>query len=191
MNVFETYFQLGWDHILDPKGFDHMLFIVTLCAMYSWRKGWRLVLLATAFTVGHSLTLALSALGWVQVPAKLIETVIPITIFATAIYNLFRAGKQQKPDLALHYFLALAFGLVHGLGFSNFFRALHPERSNIVYELFSFNIGIEAGQVLIVLLFVGIYYLLDKLFFIRSRDWTIFWSGLGAGMSLLMTLGWI
>src|SRR6056297_874623 len=191
MNVFETYFQLGWDHILDPAGFDHMLFIVTLCAMYSWRNGWRLILLATAFTIGHSLTLALSALGWVNVSADLIETIIPITILATAIYNLFQAGGETNSTLAWHYTLALGFGLVHGLGFSNFFRALHPESDGIVYELFSFNIGIEAGQILIVLLFVALYFVLDKVFFIRRRDWTIFWSGLGAGMSFFMTIGWI
>lgn len=191
MSVFETYFQLGWDHILDPAGFDHMLFIVTLCAMYSWRNGWRLILLATAFTIGHSLTLALSALGWVNVSADLIETIIPITILATALYNLFRAGGETASALGLHYGLALVFGLVHGLGFSNFFRALHPESDNVVYELFSFNVGIEAGQILIVLLFVALYFVVDKIFFVRRRDWTIFWSGLGAGMSLLMTIGWI
>jgi len=191
MNVFETYFQLGWDHILDPAGFDHMLFIVTLCAMYSWRRGLQLIILATAFTIGHSLTLALSALGWVQVSADLIETIIPLTILFTALYNVFRAERGADSAVGWHYLLALVFGLIHGLGFSNFFRALHPESDGIVFELFSFNIGIEAGQILIVLLFVALYFILDKVFFIRRRDWTIFWSGLGAGMSLLMTIGWI
>jgi hypothetical protein len=191
MNVFETYFQLGWDHILDPAGFDHMLFLVTLCAMYSWRRGLQLIILATAFTVGHSLTLALSALGWVRVPADLIETIIPLTILLTALYNLFRAQRGAESAVGWHYLLALVFGLVHGLGFSNFFRALHPESDGIVYELFSFNVGIEAGQILIVLLFVALYFVLDKVFFIQRRDWTIFWSGLGAGMSVLMTIGWI
>lgn len=191
MNVFETYFQLGWEHILDPAGFDHMLFLVTLCAMYSWRRGLQLIILATAFTVGHSLTLALSALGWVRVPADLIETIIPLTILLTALYNLFRAERGAESAVGWHYLLALVFGLVHGLGFSNFFRALHPESDGIVYELFSFNVGIEAGQILIVLLFVALYFVLDKAFFIRRRDWTIFWSGLGAGMSVLMTIGWI
>jgi len=191
MGVFETYFQLGWDHILDPAGFDHMLFLVTLCAMYSWRKGLKLIILATAFTVGHSLTLALSALGWVVISANLIETIIPITILLTALYNVFRVERGAASAVGWHYGIALVFGLVHGLGFSNFFRALHPESDSILQELLAFNIGIEAGQVLIVVAFVALYYVLDQLFFIRRRDWTIFWSGLGAGMSLLMIVGWI
>ncbi len=191
MGVFETYFWLGWQHILDPAGFDHMLFIVTLCAMYSWRNWINVVILVTAFTLGHSLTLALSALDVVRISSDLVETLIPLTILATAIYNLFTLKSGAPKKFSFHYIVALLFGLVHGLGFSNFFRALHPESSDIVTELLSFNVGIEAGQVLIVIAFMLLFFALDSIFFIRRRDWTLFWSGLGAGMSLLMAIGWV
>lgn len=188
MEGFSVYFQLGLEHIADFNGYDHMLFIITLCAVYFWSSWKNVLILVTAFTIGHSVTLALSALDIFRLPANLIETLIPITIFLTALYNLSIAGKPVQKGIQWNYLIALFFGFIHGLGFSNFFRGLHPDTESIVAELFAFNVGLEAGQILIVIVFMLLYALLDTLFFIRKRDWTLFWSGAGAAVSGIMIL---
>lgn len=191
---FTTYLNLGFRHIADPQACDHLLFVATLCAAYPL-KAWRQILtLITAFTVGHSLTLALAALDVVQVPAQLIETLIPVTILLTSLYNV--AG--PKPDagnrafsanMLPRYLLALGFGLIHGLGFSNFFRALMGEAGQVVWPLFSFNVGIEVGQVLIVAVLLLLLAALTRYRGVAHRDWNLFVSGMGAGGALLILAG--
>lgn len=188
MDVFSLYFNLGVEHILDMEGYDHMLFIITLCAVYFWQDWKNILILVTAFTIGHSVTLALSALDIFRMPSGLIELLIPITILLTALYNIRTANKVHESWLQVNYFLALFFGFIHGMGFSNFFRGLHPESSNIVTELLSFNLGIEVGQILIVICFLALYAILDFIFFIRREDWTLVWSGAGGGISAIMIL---
>lgn len=188
MEVFSLYFNLGIEHILDLEGFDHMLFIITLCAVYFWKDWKNVLILVTAFTIGHSVTLALSALDIFRLPTALVEALIPITIFLTALYNIWTVDRERNSWLQLNYFLAMIFGFIHGMGFSNFFRGLHPDTSNIVTELFAFNIGIEVGQVFIVLCFMALYAILDYVAQIRQRDWTLVWSGVGGGVSMVMIL---
>ena len=188
MDIFSLYFNLGIEHILDTEGYDHMLFIITLCAVYFWQDWKNILILITAFTIGHSVTLALSALDIFRMPAAFIETLIPITIFLTALYNIITSDKAQQSWLQINYFLALFFGFIHGMGFSNFFKGLHPEASNIVTELLAFNLGIEAGQILIVICFLAIYAVLDFFFFIQRRDWNLVWSGAGGGIAFIMIL---
>ena len=151
MSVFELYFKLGIQHIADLKGYDHILFILTLCAVYrltEWRK---LLILITAFTIGHSLTLVLATLNLVRIDGDLVEFLIPLTIFLTALANILMDKKKVSSTLHyVKYAAALFFGLIHGLGFSNYLRALLGGEKSMVLPLFSFNLGIEAGQVLIV-----------------------------------------
>ncbi|MCB0687513.1 MAG: HupE/UreJ family protein [Saprospiraceae bacterium] len=188
MDQFMVYLKLGFEHIADFAGYDHMLFVITLCAFYSWRSWKKILVLVTAFTIGHSITLALSAFNIINIPQQLVETAIPITIFLTAIHNVV-----TKPDTGTkvifhsNYFLALFFGFIHGMGFSNFFRALTGGES-VVRELFAFNVGLEIGQIMIVSIFFTLYFLLDKIFTIKQRDWNLFISGAGAGVSLIMII---
>jgi hypothetical protein len=188
MDQFMVYLRLGFEHIADFAGYDHMLFVITLCAFYSWRSWKKILILITAFTIGHSITLALSAFQIINISQTLVETAIPITIFLTAIHNI-TATPEQLESFKLHpnYFLALFFGFIHGMGFSNFFRALTGGES-IVGELFAFNVGLEIGQIIIVSVFFTLYFLLDKLFKIKHRDWNLFISGAGAGVSLIMII---
>ncbi len=188
MDQFLVYLQLGFEHISDFEGYDHMLFIVTLCAFYPWRSWKQILLLVTAFTIGHSITLALSAFSIIRIPAQWVETAIPITIFLTALHNISRPpAAQTGRAINSNYWLALGFGFIHGMGFSNFFRALTGGQS-IVKELFAFNIGLEIGQIIIVVIFFALYFLIDRFFHVRHRDWNIFISGAGAGVSLIMIL---
>ena len=164
MDQFLIYLQLGFEHISDFEGYDHMLFIVTLCAFYAWRSWKKIFILVTAFTIGHSITLALAAFNVLNIPQQLVETAIPITIFITAIHNVWLGGEGNS-DRAVNtnYLIALFFGFIHGMGFSNFFRALTGGES-IVLELFAFNVGLEIGQLMIVAVFFAAYFVLDQLF---------------------------
>lgn len=149
------YVRLGTDHILDKNGYDHILFVIALCSIYLFKDWKKVLVLVTAFTIGHSLTLALSSFKVVNISSSLVETLIPVTIIITCIFNVFHKEKSNF-SMRFNYLLAMIFGLIHGLGFSNFFRALMFEGENIVLPLLSFNIGVEIGQIVIVLLVLAL-----------------------------------
>jgi hypothetical protein len=185
MQDFPLYFELGWQHILDWKGYDHVLFVMVLCGTYllaDWKK---VLILVTAFTIGHSITLALSVLKIIHVKTDLIEFLIPVTIVITAVSNLL-AGKSKPKGIQLKYVLALFFGLIHGLGFSNYLNSLLGKSTNIVAELFAFNVGLEFGQILIVLGTLLISFVLINLLKIKKWDWTFFLSSAIFGISFVM-----
>jgi len=147
------YIQLGIEHILDPEGLDHLYFIVSFCLLYTIQDLRKIAALVTAFTVGHSITLALAALDKINVNPELIETLIPITILLSCLLNywtLLRESEYRAPKGYLIYFVILFFGLIHGLGFSNFLSAMLFEGESIVAPLLGFNIGIEVAQLIIV-----------------------------------------
>ena len=155
-SLFSTYFELGFTHILDPRAYDHLLFLVALALPFTFGQWRAVVLLATAFTVGHSLTLALVGLGWLVLPTAWVEFSIPLTIALTAAHQLWQTHSRTGPPRRvppLIYLLVVGFGLVHGAGFSTLFRAmaLPGEDGQLWRQLLAFNLGVEAGQVLIVL----------------------------------------
>lgn len=188
MHQFITYLTLGYDHISDLKGFDHILFILTLCAAYGTRDWRRIAILVTAFTIGHSITLALSALSLILPNPYWVELLIPITIFITSIWNVYAGPMSKEKGIGYHYAMALVFGLVHGLGFSNFFNALMGDSRSILLPLFGFNLGLEIGQFLIVLLFFSVQFVLYHLIKFEQKSWTLFFSGAGAGVSFILIL---
>lgn len=171
MSQFLLYFQLGVRHILDINGLDHVLFIIALCSVYIL-KDWRKVLiLVTAFTVGHSVTLALSTFSIVLVRTEIIEFLITLTIFVTAFFNLFKKQFTFQPKrLQANYLFALLFGLIHGFGFSNYLKSILGTESGILLELFAFNLGIELGQIVVVMIFLSITYILINIFSVPRRD---------------------
>lgn len=205
MTEFELYLRLGFEHISDLNGYDHILFVIALAAVYPLREWKHLLILVTAFTIGHSVTLALSTLGWVDVDADLIETLIPITIFVTAAINIaerFAKDPEQalQRDWRFKYGLAIGFGLIHGLGFSNYLQAILGGEQSLVLPLFSFNVGLEIGQlVILVITFVasGVVIKLANRLLERSgrptantqRNWAAMLSVVIAILSLTMIWG--
>jgi len=197
-STFSTYLQLGFEHISDLKGYDHILFIVALCAIYSFKEWRKVAILVTAFTIGHSITLALAALDIIPINAALIEFLIPVTIFITAIYNVVVHRFDQKEisegtfgqKIRLNYLFALLFGLIHGMGFSNFFKslAMPGQETAFISQLFAFNVGVELGQLSIVAFILLAAYSALNFLKIRQREWTLFVSGAAAGISLIMAL---
>jgi hypothetical protein len=188
MSEFSLYFELGKDHILDyANGYDHILFVIALCALYIGRDWKKVLILITAFTIGHSVTLALSTLRIVNVEPDLIEFLIPLTIFITAVSNLFKNENAigDKP-MQMNYFYAAFFGLIHGLGFSNYLRSILGKDKNIITQLLAFNVGLEVGQIIIVILFMSVCFILVDLFGVNRRDWKMVISSAIAGIALVL-----
>lgn len=153
------YFKLGWDHIIAWDALDHLLFVLALSAIYLIGNWKQLLILVTAFTIGHSLTLALSVYDIVSVDDKWVEFLIPCTIIATAVLNLVEKNYQPR-SLRLNYFLVLFFGLIHGLGFANAIRFMLAKDQSVGWSLFGFNMGLEAGQIIVVAAILMLSFLL-------------------------------
>lgn len=153
--LFKLYLTLGIDHILDLQGYDHLLFILALCSVFAFKDWKKLAVLVTAFTIGHTLTLAITLFGWFTISSYLVEILIPATIAVTSILNLraLYKGTTKKTNIR-HYWIALLFGLIHGCGFSTYLKAILGDSPETLASLFSFNLGIEIAQLLIVSIFL-------------------------------------
>ena len=187
MQDFKLYFELGWQHILDWQGYDHILFLLALCGVYlisDWKK---VLILVTAFTLGHSITLMLSVLKIVSIDTTWIEFLIPVTILITAISNILSKHKKSS-KITIKYFLAILFGLIHGLGFSNYLKSLLGKSTNISLELLAFNIGLEFGQIIIVISTLLLSFVLISFVKIRRWDWNFFLSSAIFGISFVMAI---
>ena len=185
--MFSTFLEIGYEHILDINAYDHILFVMTLCAIYSVAQWKKILVLVTAFTIGHSITLALSTLKIVSVQASIIEFLIPLTIIVTAVYNIFKIRADNKKVL-LHYGLASFFGLIHGLGFSNYLKAILGQEDELTIPLLAFNIGVELGQIIIVLLTVIISFLLINKLKLQQKYWVWFVSFMAIVVSLKLII---
>ena len=187
MGDFGFYFALGWEHIISIDALDHQLFILALAAVYTFPDYKRILILVTAFTIGHSLTLALSTLNLLTVSTEWVEFLIPCTILFTAISNLFQKTCTGRA-VQLNYLLALFFGLVHGLGFANTIRFVLARDQSLGWALFGFNAGLEVGQIVIVLLILVIAYGVLNILKVQRREWVIFISAAVFSLSLRMAL---
>jgi HupE / UreJ protein len=187
MGDFGFYFKEGIFHITDWKGYDHILFVMALTIPYLL-KDWRQILvLITAFTIGHSITLALSVFNRVIISSSWIEFLIPVTILITAIENIAVKNTDKKHS-KWRYLLALLFGLIHGLGFSNYLKSMLGKEESIVTQLLAFNVGLEVGQLLIVAFALLITFIMVQLISVQRREWTVFMSGGIFGLSFVMAI---
>ncbi len=189
---FSLFLRLGIEHISDLNGYDHMLFVTALCAVYQLRQWKHLLWLVTAFTVGHSVTLALATLDLIAINAGLVEFLIPVTIFIASLMNILlevrgarTPAAEQRSEYA-KYGLALGFGLIHGMGFSNFLRAMLGGEESIVLPLLAFNVGLEIGQILILAVVLLVSMVMVRVVGMAQRDWSLVLSGGTAGAALLM-----
>lgn len=175
MSDFGFYFALGWKHIISTDALDHQLFILALASVYTFGNIKQVLILVTAFTIGHSLTLALSVLDVIRFPGKWVEFLIPCTIFITAINNLWRVNKKNG-SVNVNYWLALFFGLIHGMGFANTIRIMLARDQSIGLGLFGFNVGLEAGQIAVVAVILILAMLFMNVMKVTRRDWVFFIS---------------
>ena len=189
MHPFEFYLKLGFEHIANLNGYDHILFLIVLCAVYQIKQWRNILILVTAFTIGHSITLFLVSFNFLSIPSKVIKLLIPITILVTALHNIIGTKQMEiNSRMGKKYFMALFFGLIHGMDFSNYFRALIMSPDEIVIPLLGFNIGIELGQLLIVFFIVLISFFFLNILKIKHYKWNLFISGAAFGTSLISIL---
>lgn len=188
MNSFGLYFTLGRQHIADLNGVDHILFVTALCIRYLFADWKKVLILITAFTIGHSITLALSVLNVIHFSTKWIEFLIPVTIIITAVSNLFVKRFAFKSKYPLIYFLAIFFGLIHGLGFSNYLKSLLGRGETILFKLLAFNLGLEIGQLLIVAAVLLLTFVCINILKISRREYILFLSGGIFGIAFNMVL---
>ena len=184
MDDFWFYFSLGWEHIISKDALDHQLFIIALGAVYTFRDIKQVLIMVTAFTIGHSLTLILSVADIIQFPVDWVEFFIPCTIFITALNNLL----TKTFSFRTNYYLALIFGFIHGMGFANSIRIMLAKDQNIGLGLFGFNVGLEVGQIIIVAVLLSLTAISIKYIKIKHRDWVLFLSSGVFALALKMAI---
>ena len=185
MSELIAFATLGFRHITDPRGGDHILFLLALAAIYRFRDWRECVKVVTAFTVGHSITLAVAVTGALVMPSAIIEFLIPVTIVATALENLIVRdrstaiwGRRYRPVFAA------VFGLVHGAGFANYLRSLFVDR--LAIPLLGFNLGLEAGQLIVIAIAFLSFVALDRVITVAS---SASWRSMPERAVRLRTLG--
>lgn len=185
MSEFKFYFFKGLEHVLDWNAYDHVLFLILLIVAYnfdSWKKIFSLV---TLFTLGHTTALFLSSYNIISVNSRIVEFLIPLTILAAAIFNLFTAGKSHNGKIGILYGVTLFFGLIHGLGFARFFSMFNSSSSKAL-PLLEFALGIEAAQIIVVFLFLIISFIVQTIFRFSKRDWVMVISSIIIGLTIPM-----
>lgn len=186
MNDFIFYLKLGLTHVLDFKAYDHILFLIVLAVVYQFKQWKKVLWLITLFTVGHSVTLALSTYGIVKVREDIVEFLIPATIFITGLLNVLTAKKASVGKENQNLFFALVFGLIHGLGFSNYFKMIIGSEENKLIPLLEFSVGVEIAQIIIVVGILLIGAVFQGVFNTNRRDWILVISSIVIGFSLQM-----
>ena len=190
MSDFLMYFNIGLKHVLDINAYDHVLFLMALVIPYTFKDWKNVLVLVSLFTIGHTIALLLSVYEVVQIKVSLVEFLIPITILITAIYHLFTAGKTSKNNnITFIAFVTLFFGIIHGLGFSNYFKVILPgNASDKLIPLLEFALGIEAAQLIVVFVVLLISYIVQLFFRFSKRDWALVTSAFIIGVVLPMLM---
>lgn len=190
MSDFTVYFSIGLKHVLNIQAYDHVLFLMALSASYAFKDWKRLLLLVSVFTLGHTLALFLSVFGWLSIDSMLVEFCIPLTILLTAVTNFFTFKKAAaKQTTLVGVAVTLFFGLIHGLGFSNYFKALLPgTASDKIFPLLEFALGIEGAQATVVLTMLILSYIARTFFKCSNRDFIMVISAFIVGVTLPMIL---
>jgi len=190
MSEFWVYFQIGLHHVLDIQAYDHVLFMIALVLPFTFKDWKRLLFSVTLFTAGHTSALLLSVYEILVIKASIVELLIPITILSTAVFNLVTIGKtNRKENLNLIFLITLFFGIIHGLGFSNYFKTLLGGSSNSkLIPLLEFALGIEGAQITVVLAMLIVAYSVQSLFKFSRRDWILVGSAFIIGVVVPMIL---
>ena len=190
MSEFWIYFEIGLRHVLDLSAYDHVLFLIALTVPYAFKDWKRLLLLVSIFTIGHTLALLLSVFGVIIIKGNLVEFLIPITILIVAFFNLFTAGKSSKQEsISIIGFVTLFFGIIHGLGFSSYFKTvLGGSLQSKLLPLSEFSLGIEASQIIVVFIVLLLSYIVQTFFRFSKRDWALVMSSFVIGVVLPMII---
>ena len=190
MSDFWIYFNIGLKHVLNVCAYDHVLFLLALTVTYEFKNWKKILILVSFFTLGHTLALFLSVFNVIAIKANIVEFLIPITILVTALYNIIFSGKSSKKNtITFIGIITVFFGIVHGLGFSNYFNSILPGKAtDKLLPLFEFALGIEVAQIFVVILSLLLAYIIQTLFKFSKRDWTLTVSAFIVGVVIPILL---
>lgn len=186
MDDFKLFIELAFRHVLDWNGYDHILFFIVLAVVYSFKDWKKALWLITFFTIGHTVTLALSVYEVVQVKGELVEFLIPLTIFITALVNLFTASKTEFHKSNINQFFALFFGLIHGLGLSSLLKITIEDSESKILPMLYFALGVEFAQIVVVAFILLAGFIAQDILKIKRRDWILILSSIVIGIVLPM-----
>ncbi len=186
MDDFTLYFKMGFHHVLDFSAYDHILFLIVLAVVFKFNQWKKVLWLVTLFTIGHSITLALSAFEIIKINVNVIEFLIPLTIFITGLVNIITIYKTSKRNENINLLFGLFFGLIHGLGFSNYFKMMVGREEDKLFPLVEFALGIEAAQIIIVLGILSIGTLILSIKKIKREYWILISSSIVILISIKM-----
>lgn len=187
MSQFRSFLEIGFEHIVNWEAYDHLLFIIALTVLYHVRDWKNVLILITAFTIGHSITLAVVTFDIININPTLIEFLIPLTILISSVHNLFRKPVIHSSRFQYNYFIALFFGTIHGMGLANDLKMLLGG-DQILYPLLAFNLGVEGGQIVIVTMVLTISFIFTEFLGILRRDWNLIISSGVAGMAIMLLI---
>jgi hypothetical protein len=190
MSEFMLYLNVGLKHVLDINAYDHVLFLTALVVPYHFKDWKKIITLVSVFTLGHTLALVLAVFEMVKINVTLVEFLIPITILCTAVYNLFQSGKgKNNASISAAVFVTLFFGIIHGLGFSNYFNSIlaGTPRDKII-PMLQFAVGIEIAQLAVVVTVLLASFIIQ--YFIRNskRNWILITSSIIIGVVIPMLI---
>ncbi|WP_456424485.1 HupE/UreJ family protein [Lutibacter sp.] len=185
MDNFIFYVRQGLFHVLDWNAYDHILFLIALAVIYDFRNIKNIIWLITLFTVGHTLSLILAAYNIVEISYKWIEFLIPVTIIITALANIiFIKNTTNNTKTNINLLFALFFGLIHGFGFSSYFKLLVGTTNNKLVPLLEFALGVELAQIIIVTIVLIVGFIFQNIFRFSKRDWVLIISSIVIGIVL-------
>ena len=177
--------KLGLFHVLDWNAYDHVLFLIVLVATCRFDKFKKVFWLVSVFTVGHTLSLCLAAYNVIEVNSAIIEFLIPVSILFTGVYNIiFYRPNSKSSSLKLLYGFTLFFGLVHGFGFSSYFKLISQATDNKLLMLLEFALGVELSQLIVVMVVLAIAFIFQSIFNVSKRDWVLVASSIVIGLCI-------
>ena len=189
MSEFQLYLGMGFEHIIDINGYDHILFVVALTAAYQIKDINSIFKMITGFTISHSLTLALAVFNLIPTNRNFVEFLIPLTIFITCITNILQKNKDNPSKaMFINMIYASVFGLIHGLGFSNYLKSFLMGEESILIPLLAFNLGLEIGQLLIVMVFLVACFIFVILIEIEHHKWKFALSAFAGLIAIKMMI---
>ena len=186
MSTFILYFRLGYRHVLDIYGVDHMLFIIAIMSVFLLRDWRRALVLFLFYVIGSSISLSLAANEIIRVDINIIDYLIPVTILIAAVINIFKKPESYTPRSIFRFAILLIFGLIHGFGFADYLMDILGTDLNLAVPIIGFNLGIELGLFLVGFVFLIISWVFINNLGISRRDWRLVISYGIAGIALTL-----
>lgn len=190
MSNFWIYFTLGLKHLYNINAYADILFLLALTVPYEFKSWKKILLLVSLFTAGHTIALMLSIFNIVTVKVSIVAFIILILLLITALYTIISTGKSNKKDsIVFIAILTSLFGIVHGLGFSNYFNSIvQGKPTDKLVPLFESSLGFGVSQIVVIILALLLAYVIQTLLKFSKREWILIVSSFVVGVVIPMII---